>query len=1023
MKQLQLLLICFLLNTYLVQSQNTISGTIISGEDNQSLIGATIVVKGTTVAAQSDFNGKYSIKAQPDQTLVFSYVGFVTTEVAINGLSVIDLVLKPDVVNIEQVIVAGVAANTPKSKVSISVSKVNASDLEQVPGASAVNALQGKVAGVTIVNASGNPGSSSGVRLRGSTSVIGDSKPLIIVDGVMLEGDMSDINADDIADIQIVKGAASTALYGSRAGNGVIVITSKRGSSNKDGKWDIRVRNEYGIQQLGKKIELSKHNPYKLSSDYNQETFTKFEGVEYPAGYVEGFDTRIKGTPDDDYDHYIDNPYARVIDHQDDIFGTGRFFTNYVSMGATINKTQAFLSFENNKNSGIVYNTEGSDRQNVRLNLDHTLFEKLKLKSSTLYTQIQIDQASGDPNNYAGGGKGSAFYSMLFMSPDVDVNMSTPSNFVTPATDVRLSDFFYKPDQWSREENPKHALYYENKTTQRKSILQNFNIDYQLASWLSLNGDYSIESFTNNNDVRKPAGYQLSNLKFIKGQLTSSDQIGLSTNMQFTANINKVFGDFVVRSKLSYQNERFDEKWDFYNSLDTLVKRHGLDSVFFLKNNHKVFATRSRDYYAILDADYKNRYIISTLFRYDGSSLFGEDARWNPYYRFSLGWRINEDLKIKNIQELKLRSSIGTSGQRPRFNYQYEAYNIINNILRPNQLGNKNLKPSQTTELELALDAQLFNKIDLTIGWSTNTTRGAYYNVPLSAKVGFVSQYQNAVDMRSSGIEASVGLIAIKKTDMNLRFNVTFDHFNQKIIKLNTNAFSNNLGFRIAEGESFGTMYGYKWLTSLDEMKQQLPEGRNIEDYTVNSDGYVIEKGTEGTLLEKPISTKNNVKIADMNPLFNLAFSTYYNYRNFDFSMLWFWKQGGDIYNTTRQLIYRENRHGEQDQFNKPENQKKAYDYYQTLYLQGNKNSHFVEDGSFVKLREVSVYYNLKIKNFNKYVKNIKIGVLGRNLYTFTRYSGWDPEVASGDDLSNYIIDEFNYPNFRSYSASIEFKF
>lgn len=1037
MNKFQLGLLLFFLIIISIDLQAQISGRITGSDDNEPLIGATVTVKGTTTATITDWDGNFSIKVEIGQTLVFSYVGFKTKEVTITDNNPLTLILQSDVTSIEQVIVAGVAANVPKRKVSISVEKVTSKDLESVPGTSAASALQGKIAGITIVSGQGNPGSSNGIRLRGSTSVIGDSKPLIIVDGVMLEGEFSDINVDDIASFDVVKGAASTALYGSRAGNGVIVVTTKRGSSTDD-KIDIRVRNEFGIQSLAKKMDLSEHHPYFTVSKIEGDQFTRYQGVNYPSNYKGGLDYRIVGTRKTDYDHYSDNLYSNIIDHQEEMFQRGSFYTNYLSIGSNISKTKTkyFISAENNNNSGIVIQTKGYQRQNFRLNLDQTLWEKLKIKSSTLYTRSSIDDAGGggsSPGTPAGG-ESSAFNGLLLVSPDVNLNLDQPY----PDT-LALKKYFYRPDHWSAGENPLHTLYYEESTTQKWSILQNFNLEYPVFQWLVLNGDYSIEKYVNQSSNFKPVGFQNYNLRYIKGNLTQLDQDGISTNLQLTANINKSFGQLVTRGKISFQEEGFIGHLDYYNSADTGITIKGIDPDILYRTNHRLYEIFSRNYYAILDADYLDRYIASLLIRYDGSSLFGANSRWNPYYRVSFGYRINEDLKLPNVQEIKLRTSIGTSGQRPRYDYQYESYKIIAKVLKPVYLGNKDLKPAQTHEWEIGIESNFFNRITLDMTYAINSTTGAYAEVPLDGTLGFTSQFRNVVDIESYTFEAVLGLDIVNSENFNFNQRFAFDKGKQQVVGLKAPAF--NVGptyngapanFRVAEGEVYGIMYGRSWVYSLDQMAQQLEVGRTIDEFTVNSDGYVIEKGTEGTYLEKPIELKEKVgdkfvakeiAIANMLPDFNLAYTSSISWKNWNFNMLWHWKHGGDIYNLTKQKLYLENRHGDQDMYGRPEVEKKSVEYYQTLYNSGIINSHFVEDGTYLKLREVSLYYNFKLADKNMFIKNIKAGLLTRNIYTFTRYSGWDPEVATGNDLSNYIIDYFNYPNFRTISGSLEFKF
>lgn len=1022
-----------------VVAQLTVSGTVTSAEDNMGIPGASVVVKGTQIGTATDMDGKYTLKVPEGyNTLVFSFVGLKTQEVAINGQTNIDVVLSPDIFKLEEVVVSGVASATPKRKLSVSVAKVGSEDLEAVPAASAATALQGKVAGVTIVGG-GDPGESAGIRLRSSTSIMGAQEPLFIVDGVIIDGDLSDYNVNDIESIEVVKGAAASALYGSRAGSGVIVVKTKRGASAGENQSEIRVRNEMGFSQLARKIKLAEHHPYQLASDYQQPGYTKYAGVTYPEGYNGGYNKQISGSRILDYDHYADNPYSFINDVQNEIFRPGLYYTNYVSVATNSNVSSLLFSFENNDNAGIVFNKKGQQRQNFRMNADLTLIEKLKISGSLAYTKTQNDLAGGEwvLNNGEVVENGSenalsAFSDALFMNPDVNLNMDAPASDSTI-----LKKYFIKPDNWAISGNPKHTLYYETRTAKKNNVLLSFNANYPLLNWLLLDVDYGMENRNTEYTRYVPVGFQGSARENEKnGSQRFQQRNGLSQTFQTTLNLNKSFGQWVTKGKLSYLFEKSYEKVAFATGDSILAS--GITSLSALGKNISIGSNyveeRARNYFAILDADYKDRYIFSILFRYDGSSLFGPENRWNPYYRYSLAYRLSKDFAIPHIDELKLRYSVGTSGQRPGYDFQYETFTIVNGQYFPYSAANKAIKPSETKETEMGLNIQFLEKFEAEITYSQNQTTGAFIPVPLSAASGFRYQWRNAATLEGSSLEWSLSTQAVKTKNLEWRINISFDRIRQKVTHLEAPAFfvgpSNFDYFYIKEGETFGVMYGYDWVRSLEQMKKQLPAGDNIDNYVVNSDGYVIRKGTEGTYLEKPIPLLDASgqpyfgKIADMNPDFNMSLQTTLQWKKWSLSMLWNWKQGGDIYNYTKQNLFLDKRAGEFDQAGKPDYQKKSIDYYFTFYDAFKANSYFVEDGTFLKLRELGIYYQFAAGEGKlSFLKGGKIGLLGRNLLTFTRYSGWDPEVASGADRTNYIVDIFNYPNYRSVTFSLELKF
>ncbi len=323
MKRILSLLVCLLLfGFYASFGQNIqIKGKVTSTEDGSPVPGAYVLVKGTNSGTATDVNGNYQVSVSPDATLVFSSIGMKSLEVPVNGRTTIDVNLESETTEMDEIIVSAVAGNTPKKKMSVSVTKVGAEELEMAPATSASSALQGKIAGITVINSSGNPGQSAGIRLRGSTSITGSQSPLVLIDGVIFEGELADVNVDDIASYEVVKGASASALYGSRAGAGVIVITSKRGNIAGEGKTEIRFRNEFGFQQQTKKMDLATHHAYRLADDAQSvKTFTKYYGVTYPDGYAGGPSEDIIGSRVLDFDGYMDNPFGVVYNYQDQIF-------------------------------------------------------------------------------------------------------------------------------------------------------------------------------------------------------------------------------------------------------------------------------------------------------------------------------------------------------------------------------------------------------------------------------------------------------------------------------------------------------------------------------------------------------------------------------------------------------------------------------------------------------------------------------------------------------------------------------
>lgn len=991
------------------KAERVITG-IVYDDTGNPLPGASVVQKGTNNATITDLNGKFEIKISDSaaQILVISFIGFNTYELALTSETFYEVYLVPSSKNIGTVIVSGVAGKTPAKKLTITVNHIDANQLDEAPAGNAISALQGKIPGATIVSASGQPGTGASIRLRGVTSLLGNNNPLIIVDGVMVQTSLSDFNADDIESVEVVKGAAASALYGSKAAGGVIVITTKRGKNQKS-SFQVTIRNEFGTTQLVKQIQLATHHPYLLDSNYEDYSYTRYAGVVYDdQGNVISGSRTLKDSG------YCDQPYAILRNQQQLFFKNGNYYTNYVGIASKSDNSNLYLSVENHHNEGIIFNTKGFYRRNFRFNADTKIGKRLKLSTSNLF----INSLSDKP------GSNSSFFDLLFINPDVDLTAKNDDG-----TPYRIL-----PDPWSIDENPLYPLYYRKRQTTKNVFMTNVRASLFVTDWLTIESKYSLEKQNFYYNTYTPKGYLYNGGADIGGSIYMEDYLSNNQVFQTTANFKKFLGDFLIKSKLSYMYE--DES---YNDFAVTGRNFIVPDIPQLTNTDPTLSTlssydgaiRAIDVFGIVDFDYKSKYLFSGLFRRDGSSLFGVNERWQNYYRIAGAYRITEDVKIPGFQELKIRSAYGTSGLRPGFSWQYETFYFSNGNVVRDHLGNVDLKPAEARELEFAIDAQFLNVFNFTASYSITKTLGAFDKVPLPSYLGYPYQWRNVGDIKSNVIELSLGINAIDNKNTKLHFQLNFDKIHQEMINLTIPPFYTgpHNAYYINPGDEFGVLYGYDWVRDLNTMAKQLPDGRTIDDYTINSDGYVILKGTEGSRQEAPIAldtnndgTPDKVLIGNGNPDFHLNLSTNFTIKNLTIYFLFDWKQGGDIYNYTHQYTFRDARAKEFDQFGKPENLKKSIYYYSTFYQQ-SINSYFIEDGSYVKLRELSVYYTLKHTLFNGFVKSVRFGVIGHNLFTLTKYSGYDPEVASSGDLTTFAFDDFGYPNFRTVSASLQFKF
>jgi TonB-linked SusC/RagA family outer membrane protein len=1019
MRKLELILIValiFISNIAFSQS-HIIKGTVTYASDRTPVAGASVMVKGTNTGTITHFeNGNYELDVPVNgKYLVFSYLGYKTVEKEIGDNSIINVLLEEDVFRLEEVVVSGVATATPKKNLTISVEKVDAGTMKDAHAASAVNALQSRVAGLQVTVANGLPGGGASLRLRGSTSLTGNNSPLIILDGNRIHTNLADINLDDIESFEVVKGASAAALYGSEAGNGAVVLISKRGKNQAQGKSTITVRSEYGFQQISKFLDVATHHPYKLADNWEDYDYTRYKGVYYIGDYIVSGNRLVTDNA------YADQPFAKVIDHQELFFKKGEYHTEYVGINGSGEKSNYLISFENNRQEGIINYTGGYQRNNLKFNFDRKISDKFNISTSNLLMYA----TSKAPSSYE------SFQDLLFLSPDVNLL----------AKNADSTDFLIDPDPWKKGllENPLYALANKDKSEKRISIIGNILSEYYIFDWLKAEAKYSYEYRNKLWTTITPKGYLEGAGNYIGGSLYKSSLNELAQDLQFTLHFNKQIKKFTHKLKFSYLFEKSE-----YENFSVFAKDFTIAGVPNLNNvdpkTSELFSSQQKivtiDYFGIYDVDYDDKYLFSGLYRIDGSSLFGSEVRWNPYFRVSGGYRITEDFKLPKIDELKLRIAYGSSGQRPGFDYQYEVLTISNgNVPVPHTSANKYLKPSTTKELEFGLNMDFLKRFSLEVNYAIMNTHDAIALAPQASHIGTPNQYKNVGSLSGKSLEANLGVKIFNKKRRTWSVNLIFDRIRQKIDELIIPPYFTGPknGFYIATGETFGIMYGSDWVRSLEQMEKQLPEGKTITDYQLNSDGYVIPVGTEGTIYEIPINIDTNkdgladkVQIGNGNPNFNLALNNTFSYKGLSLGFVLAWKKGGNVYNFTRQYAYRDLAAKEIDQYGKPDNEKKAINYYSTLYKATEVNSHFVEDGSYLKIREISLGYAINenaLKKINGFVKSVRIGLQLRNAFTISNYSGYDPEVASGNDLTNFPFDNFGYPNFRTYSGSINITF
>ena len=1046
-------------------AQATITGKV-ADKDGHPLGGAQVVIRElASFGATTVSSGVYTIVVGADRakgqsmTLVARMLGKAPAVKAITlnpGRQEINFTLRDDPLRLEELVVTGVNEATSTKKLAFAVGKVSADQIQDVPGTTALGALAGKVAGVRVIQTSGDPSSGPKIRLRGATSIAGTSDPLIIIDGTISRATMADIASEDIERIEVVKGAAASSLYGSDAANGVIQVFTKRGKNLADGKMLFTVRNEVGASFVSRRIPQARSNSYEVHQ--NADGSYSFDGV---TNY-------LTDAPTQKDDHVADSPYPVFNDFQSEVLHPGLFYTNYLSVGQRRGSTNFNASFENTRTNGVIYGLQGFGRQNFRLNVDQQLTPRLDLELSSFYGRSDNHPLSdpGSPtSNTLQGNQLGPFFSITFLPPYTDLFAKNPDG--TPFL-ARM------PAGWTNVSNPLYALANINREQLRSRFTGGGRVRWRMLDWLTAEANYNFDQETDDYKDLVPLGFLDSDGNPSgPGSLNRRQFNGRTYNAGATLTGTGTWHGVTNTTKVSYIYEDQTAANSSFSASQLLVRGVPEGSAAkdpsFTTIGSSEQEIRNRNAFAITTFDIKDKYILDGLVRRDESSLFGSNQRKSYYYRLSGAWRANEDLKIKGFDEIRLRASYGTAGLRPGFSYQYETLTPGGGSFTKTTLGNKFLKPAHSAELEVGGNIEMGGgRFTVEYTYSTKETKDQIQLVPLASILGYAAQWQNVGALKSTTHELGLGYQVINNRDMSWVVNVVGDRTRQRITDYPLPEKLNGFGqqpaiFKLAQGVSLGVMYGNKFVRTLAELYDNptyaacrattCPDA----NFVVNEEGYVVSKaswrcGEDGvyrdtgaacTSPERHIiyvtcqtlntdgscaAITNVVPIGDANPDFNASFSSTFNYKRLSFYGLVDWSQGGNIYNGTRQWKMINNLDVIYDQAGKPSAERKSTDYYGQIYNSLTPIAFFAEPGTYVKIKELSVNYTLVRDQLRKIglgaLENVRLGVVGRNLFTFTKYTGYDPEVSGLDgDPYQFRIDWFSYPHYRTFTGVVEIAF
>lgn len=999
-----LFVVCCLMTQIVWAQVGTITGKVID-KAGEGVIGASVLVVGTTMGTITDVDGNFKLdNVRSDATLKISFVGYQTLEVKVAGKKSLTITLQDDTQALDEVVVVGYGVQR-KSDLTGAVASVKADDiLKNTPTNNIENALQGRMAGVSIVSASGDPTQGATIRVRGANSIKADGGPLVVVDG-FIGGTLSMLNPGDIESVEVLKDASATAVYGSRGANGVILITTKKGKSGKvnvNYNGYVNFKKPYTLPDV-----LSPGQMADLANDYGRE-INRNSGLDpqvfYDVDAVKGF---YNGGG---YD-YLDAIFRDVaLEH-----------THELSVTGGNEKTQFVFSGRYNYNEGTI---EESQRKliNARLKVDTELLPWLK-------AGVNFNGSySKDSGVNFGGWQNTLVDALNF------------PNTVLPKDEDGA--YHHKDIQGGRKFNPmahinevdKDGYYYSStiqgyvdvtilkgltlRTTQNfwfgNTSALNTNTKGSLSGW---NSGYNSATFTSTQNYSWTNQNILSYVKeFNKNHRINATAV---IEQQYSNNMNnKSEGRELISEEIGANNTSLAKK--VYGS-------SGHTRSFMLS------------YMARVNYVLMNRYMLTASWRYDGSSNLSSEKRWEQFPSMALAWNMKEESFLRDVDflsQLKLRAGYGETGNQAVAAYsawtELEATRDANDnlTLTTKRIGTKGLRWERTKQWNAGIDFGVFNnRLTFTVDVYDKLTKDALLDVTAPLYTGFKTRLKNAAEIRNKGFEVTIGADPVATRDFRWNTNITLSHNKGVIESLDgdleyaiiSGGYQNDY-FRNIKGEKLGTMWGYVsdgvWKTS--ELADA-PQGTEAGSYR-----YKNLDGSE----DKQITVEDQTIIGNGQPSFQWGWNNTLTYKNFDLSLFVIGVHGFDIYNYTRAA-----RLGVGDSplelgpnpewLNRwtPENENSDIAGFISKRNSKKSASQYVEKGDFVKVKSITLGYNFP----ELIVKCMKISTLRiyasiQNSFLFTGYSGIDPEVTLKSPLTSGI-DYGYYPNGRNYLIGLNFGF
>lgn len=968
----------------------TATGTV-QDETGEIVIGAAIVVQGTTNGSVTDFNGNFRIdNVEIGSRLIVKFMGYKDAVVVWNGTPIM-VTVATDALGLDEVVVVGYGA-TKKESLTGALQNIKSDKLKDITTPSVENMLNGKVAGVYVAPGSGQPGSSGAIIIRGKSTINGSTSPLWVIDGVIVGSSPGALNPSDIDNMTILKDAASTAIYGSQGANGVIVVTTKRA---KDGKISVDISAKLGATTLNNG-NLSMMNGEELYDYYR--SFNNQEMIVFPRWNEQLRNSNFN--------------WWKEATH----IGLAQDWNVSISGGSERSRSIFTVGYygEDGAIQGYLY-----DRFNARFRNEYTPIRWLTIKPAFYGSMTNVDNRQRSVT--------SIYANLPWDNPYNEDGSLVP----------------HRSSQWvnSNSTNYLYDLQWNKEATKTYELSGNLDFEVKITDWLTF---YSVNSYRINSFSYNSYSDPQSNSAIgVKGRIEERRNETVRRYTNQLLHVNKLFGDHSLSAKVGYEFNDYTYAnilaigTGFVPGFNVLDATALPERVGGSKNEWAVQSMLMDAHYS-----YKNRYLAQLLLRRDGASNFGSNAQYGNFFSISGGWNINREAWFEAdwVDNLKLRASYGSVGNRPTVLYpQYdlyaigksESYNGISGALI-SQIGNKNMTWEKTLTTGIGADfSMLNNRVRATVDWYNKNTSNLLYPVPISGLTGVTSVWQNVGELRNRGVEITVGGDIIRNKNWTWSVDVNIGSNKNTIISLYTGRDQ----IIASDGTGIAGTAQRLWKPGLDADTWYLREwaGVNVETgapewykYTTNADGTISKEKTSN------YAQATETTVGSFNPDFFGGLNTELTWKNLSLQAVFGFSVGGTIYNYSRSEYDSDGAYSDRNQMNLHKGWsrwQKPGDIathpvasYNNSSNSNKVSSRYLEKGDYLKLRSLTLAYDFELKS--KAIRNLRLSFAAENLFTITPYSGVDPEIpASTTSVVLGTTSSSVYPSTRKFMLGIGFTF